>query len=45
MAKAFELLQQLPHNELSIAHGTIINQYLQKLWLAENLVALPISYL
>ena len=45
MAKAFELLQQLPHNELSIAHGTIINQYPQKLWLAENLVALPIAYL
>ena len=45
MAKAFELLQQLPHNELSIAHGTIINQYPQKLWLAENLVALPITYL
>ena len=45
MAKAFEMLQQLPHNELSIAHGTIINQYPQKLWLAENLVALPITYL
>ena len=45
MAKAFELLHQLPHNELSIAHGTIINQYPQKLWLAENLVALPIAYL
>lgn len=45
MAKAFELLQQLPLNELSIAHGTIINQYPQKLWLAENLVALPIAYL
>ena len=45
MAKAFELLEQLPLNELSIAHGTIINQYPQKLWLAENLVALPIAYL
>ena len=45
MAKAFGLLEQLPHNELSIAHGTIINQYPQKLWLSENLVALPVSYL
>lgn len=45
MAKAFDLLQQLPNNELSIAHGTIINQYPQKIWLAENLVALPIGYL
>ena len=45
MAKAFDLLQQLPNNELSIAHGTIINQYPKKLWLTENLVALPIAYL
>lgn len=35
----------LPQNELTVAHGTIINQYLQKLWLAENLVALPLAYM
>ncbi len=45
MAKAFDLLRSnLPANELTIAHGTIINQYPQKLWLAENLMAVPLTY-
>lgn len=38
------VLAFLPQNELTVAHGTIINQYPQKLWLAENLVALPLTY-
>ncbi|MDO5687510.1 MAG: ATP-binding protein [Neisseria sp.] len=46
MAKNFDILRNtLPESEIGIAHGTIINQYPQKLWLAENLIALPISYL
>lgn len=46
MAAAFDLLRNsLPENELSMAHGTIINQYPQKMWLAENLLALPVSHL
>lgn len=46
MAKAFDVLRNhLPADELTIAHGTLINQYPQKLWLAENLVALPLTYL
>ena len=46
MAVAFDLLRNsLPENELSMAHGTIINQYPQKMWLAENLLALPVSHL
>lgn len=45
MVKAFGILRaNLPKNELTVAHGTIINQYPQKLWLAENLVALPLTY-
>lgn len=45
MVKAFDILRaNLPKNELTVAHGTIINQYPQKLWLAENLVALPLTY-
>jgi len=45
MAAAFNLLRNtLPANELGIAHGTIINQYPQKIWLAENLVAVPAAY-
>jgi len=45
MAAAFNLLRNtLLANELGIAHGTIINQYAQKIWLAENLVAVPAAY-
>ena len=41
----FNLLRNtLPANELGIAHGTIINQYPQKIWLAENLVTVPAAY-
>lgn len=46
MAKAFNTLRNsLPTSELAIAHGTIINQYPQKLWLAEDLIALSLAYL
>ena len=46
MAKNFDILRHsLPKEEIRVAHGTLINQYPQKLWLAENLLALPISYL
>lgn len=45
MASAFNVLrEQLPKDEVSVAHGVIINQYPQKLWLAEDLIALPLSY-
>lgn len=45
MAKAFDILRSnLPANELTIAHGTIINQYPKKLWLTENLMAVPLAY-
>lgn len=43
MAKAFGILREnLPESEITIGNGVIINQYPQKLWLAENLVALPV---
>lgn len=46
MAKNFDVLRNsLPTSEVEVAHGILINQYPQKLWLAENLVALPISYI
>ena len=42
MAKAFGILKEnLPEAEITIGNGVIINQYPQKLWLAEELVALP----
>lgn len=42
MAKAFGILKEnLPEAEITIGNGVIINQYPQKLWLAEDLVALP----
>lgn len=45
MAAIFELLRNtLPENKLTIAHGTIINQYPQKIWLDTNLVAIPSLY-
>ncbi len=44
MAKAFEILKDnLPDSEVKIGNGVIINQHPQKMWLAEDLVALPIS--
>ncbi|MDO4232775.1 MAG: ATP-binding protein [Lautropia sp.] len=46
MGAAFDFLrQQLPANDIEVEHGIIINQYPQKHWLAENLVALPPDYL
>lgn len=46
MAKAFGILKDnLPEDEIRISNGTIINQYPQKLWLAEDLVALPVNFL
>lgn len=44
MARAFELLKPLGE-ELAIGQGVIINQYPNKHYLAEDLVALPASYL
>lgn len=44
MAKAFSILKDnLPQEEIRIATGVIINQYLKRMWLAEDLVALPVS--
>lgn len=46
MAKAFSILRDnLPPNEISLAQGIIINQYPQKMWLADNLLALPFWWL
>ncbi|MGR6981496.1 ATP-binding protein [Testudinibacter sp. P27/CKL/0425] len=46
MAKHFELLQHyFANDEIQIGQGTIINQYPEKLWLAADLVALPLDYL
>ncbi|PJG83295.1 ATP-binding protein [Caviibacterium pharyngocola] len=46
MAKTFGILKDnLPEAEIQIGTGVIINQYPQRLWLAEDLVALPISML
>lgn len=42
MAKAFNILRDnLPPDDIEVTHGLIINQYPQKMWLAENLIALP----
>lgn len=44
MAKAFSILKDnLPQEEIRIATGVIINQYPKRMWLAEDLVALPVS--
>lgn len=46
MAKAFGILREhLPDDEIRIGNGTIINQYPQKLWLSEDLIALPINFI
>ena len=43
MTKTFGILKDnLPPDEIQIGNGVIINQYPQKLWLAEDLVALPV---
>lgn len=44
MAKSFDLLSPLSP-EWTFGQGVIINQYPTKLYLSENLVALPLSYL
>ncbi len=44
MAKSFELLNSLS-KEFTLGQGVIINQYPNKHYLAENLVALPVGYL
>lgn len=42
MVKAFGILKDnLPEEEIKIGNGVIINRYPQKLWLATDLVALP----
>lgn len=46
MAKHFSILREkLPETDIQVAHGTIISQYPQKVWLAENLLGLNVSYL
>lgn len=46
MAKAFGILRDnLPADEIKIGVGAIINQYPNCLWLAEDLVALPVTML
>ncbi|WGE55718.1 ATP-binding protein [Actinobacillus equuli subsp. equuli] len=45
MVKTFSILKDnLPESEIKIGTGVIINQYPQRLWLAEDLVALPVWY-
>ncbi|WGE49349.1 ATP-binding protein [Actinobacillus equuli] len=46
MVKAFSILKDnLPESEIKIGIGVIINQYPQRLWLSEDLVALPVWYI
>ncbi len=46
MTKAFGILKDnLPPDEIQIGNSVIINQYPQKLWLAEDLVALPVWWI
>lgn len=45
MAKAFGILKDnLPENEITLGNGVILNLYPQKLWLAQDLVALPVGF-
>lgn len=45
MAKSFNILRDnLPEDEIQISHGVIFNQYPNKLWLSDSLLALPISF-
>lgn len=46
MSKHFKMLKEhISGNELTVAHGTLINQYPDKLWLDTDLVTLPLGYL
>ncbi|SUT86133.1 Uncharacterised protein [Actinobacillus ureae] len=46
MVKAFSILKDnFPESEIKIGIGVIINQYPQRLWLAEDLIALPVWYI
>lgn len=46
MVKSFGILKDnLPESEIKIGTGVIINQYPQRLWLAEDLIALPVWYI
>lgn len=45
MGSAFGYLRQyLPASDIRVERGTLINQYPQKLWLAEDLMAMPLTY-
>jgi predicted AAA+ superfamily ATPase len=45
MAKAFGILRDnLPTDEIKVGNGTIISQYPKKMWLAEDLIALPVGF-
>ncbi|MDH2997367.1 ATPase [Pasteurellaceae bacterium LFhippo2] len=44
MAKAFDILKNLP-DELKVEQGTIINQYPNKIYLAEDLIAIPVGFI
>ena len=46
MGSAFQVLRtHLPAADITVARGTIIDQYPQKLWLADDLLSLPVEYL
>ncbi len=44
MANTFKLLEEIP-NDITVGNGVIINQYPDKLWLADKLLSLPIEYI
>lgn len=45
MAKAFGILRDnLPTDEIKVGNGTIISQYPKKMWLSEDLIALPVGF-
>lgn len=46
MVKAFGILKEnLPPEDIQIGTGVIINQYPKRMWLAEDLIALPVNML
>lgn len=46
MGSAFKTLKdQLPEDEIKVGVGVILNQYPKKMWLTNELVALPLTYL
>ena len=46
MGSAFQVLHtHLPAADITVTRGTIIDQYPQKLWLADDLLSLPVEYL